>query len=697
MRNNSILFSDKNCIFTQNLIFSVYETPRHMNIRKIILILACITTMNTGQGQSIVTEKADAAFKRGKYFEAIDLYKYAFAKAKDRLTKNYINYQTALCYYKINDYRQAEIWFKKVTRRDPHSNMAFLYLGHALHANNKLDEAEENLKKFLEFYPNDPTGTISLQSVQLARDWTTNPTRYKVVPMYWFNSKYSDFGIAYARDNYRSVIFTSSREGVTGGKINPVTGEYYTDLFISTMDRKGNWSKPEPIEGEINTEFEEGAPSTNAKASIMYFTSVRENDKGQLTTQIYVSKRDGTGWSKPERVVLFESDTIAVGHPALSPDEKILYFVTSAPGGLGGKDIWYSTLEGGKWSRPKNMGPEINTPGDEVFPFAHPDGTFYFSSNGHPGMGGLDIFRANFTDGRWIVKNMQFPINSVRDDFGIIFESNVERGYFCSNRAESRGSDDIFQFNLPPVEIKLIAKIKSERTNEGISDASVNLIGSDGTNETKSTEQNGTLTLILNPNTDYSIITRKGGFLAGRGKLSTYGITESKTIELDIYMTPNDAPRLVNVMYDFGKWELRPESITALEELVQILRDDNPNITIELSAHTDARGSAQFNKELSQKRAQSVVDFLILYGIDAERLTAVGYGKDRPKIISPKEAAEFATMPGYEFLKAGVALTETYINSLPTEEMKEIAHSLNRRTEFRVTGTDYVPRVRRRK
>ncbi|HON19179.1 MAG TPA: OmpA family protein [Salinivirgaceae bacterium] len=668
-----------------------------MKATRFLTAITMVLITGFAYSQSLVTEKADASFKNGKFNEAIDLYKYAFGKAKDKLTKNYINYQVAVCYYKINDYRQAETWFRKTTRKDPHSNLAYLYFAQVLHANNKLDEAEENYKKYLETNLNDPIGKTGLQSVKNAKEWTANPTRYKVLPMYYFNSKYSDYGIAYARDNYKSVVFTSSRETATGGKMNPVTGQYYSDIFISTIDKKGQWSKPEPVSGEVNTEFEEGAPSTNAKASIMYFTSVRENDKGQLTTQIYVSRRDGLGWGKPERVVLFESDTIAVGHPALSPDEKTLYFVSSVTGGIGGKDIWYSTLEGGKWSKPKNMGPEINTPGDEVFPFVHADGTFYFSSNGHPGMGGLDIFRAKYTDGKWEVKNMQYPVNSVRDDFGIIIESTFERGFFCSNREESRGSDDIFQFNLPPLEIKLILTVKSERTNEGISDASVNIIGSDGTNETKASEQNGTLTIMLNPNTDYSFISRKGGFLAGRGKLSTYGLSDSKTLNLDIYMTPNDAPRLVNVMYDFGKWELRPESITALEELVQILRDDNPNITIELSAHTDARGSATFNKELSQKRAQSVVDFLILYGIDVERLTAVGYGKDRPKVISPKEAAEFAQKPGYEFLKAGVVLTETYINSLPTEEMKEIAHGLNRRTEFRVTGTDYVPRVRRRK
>ena len=668
-----------------------------MKALRLVILLVGITLFSGLNAQTVVTTKADEALNKGKYFEAIDLYKYAFAKAKDPLTKRYINYQVACCYKIINDYRQAETWFRKVTRRDPHSHLAYLYYAEALHANENYEDAIENYKKYLELEPSDQRGQRGLNSVELAKQWTENPTRHKVLPMYYFNSKESDFGVAYARDNYKGVFFTSGNDKSSGGKVNPVTGQYYSDIYTSVIDRRGNWSRPEPVEGEINTDYEEGALCTNAKANTMWFTSMRPNDKGKLTTQIYVSQKQGVTWGSPERVPLFESDSIAVGHPAVTPDEKTIYFVTSMQGGQGGKDIWYSTFEGGQWSRPKNLGPEINTPGDEVFPYVHADGTLYFSSDGHLGMGGLDIFSAKKVDGKWEVKNMQYPINSVRDDFGIVFEAEKERGYLSSNRPESRGKDDIFQFTLPPLEFKMLLTVKSERTNDGISDAAVNIIGSDGTNETKSTEQNGTLTVNLNPNTDYRIITRKGGFLAGRGKETTFGISENKTITPVIYMTPNDAPRLVNVMYDFGKWDLRPESMTALEELVEILRDDNPNITIELSAHTDARGSAEFNKELSQKRAQSVVDFLVLYGIDAERLTAVGYGKERPKLITPKEAAEFETRPGYEFLKSGAILTETYINSLPLEEMQEIAHSLNRRTEFRVTGTDYVPRIRRRK
>lgn len=661
------------------------------------LLAALALAAASATAQTIVTEKADDAFGRGKYFQAIDLYKYAFGKAKDQVTKNYINYQVAMCYQFVNDYRQAETWFKKATRREPHSDKAYLYLGRAQHANERFDDAAESYRQYLAAHPGDAEAQAGLEACQRAAEWTAAPTRYNVVPMHYFNSRDSDYGVAFARDNYKSVLFTSTRDGVTGGKENPVTGQLFSDIWVSSVDRKGQWSKPEPLPSEINTNYDEGGICTNAKGTTLWFTSMRINEKGKLVTQIYVSKKQGADWGEPQRVPLFESDSIAVGHPAVDASESTMYFVSSAAGGQGGRDIWMSTNEGGAWGKPRNLGPEINTPGDELFPFAHPDGSLYFSSNGHPGMGGLDIFQAKKVDGKWEVKNMQYPINSVRDDFGIVFEGVRESGYLSSNRAGGRGGDDIYQFSMPPLDIKLRLMVKSERSGDGISDATVNIIGSDGTNQTKATEQDGSLTLQLNPATDYSIVTRKGGFLAGRGKETTYGLSENKVIETTIFMSPNDAPRLVNVTYDFGKWDLRPESMTALEELVEILRDDNPNITIELSAHTDARGGDAFNKELSQKRAQSVTDFLVLYGIDAERLTAVGYGREKPKLITPKEAAQFAQTPGWEFLKAGALLTEAYIQSLPLEEMREIAHSLNRRTEFRVTGTDYVPRVRKRK
>ncbi len=665
--------------------------------RIIGLIVLFTTIIQVANGQNKRIEKAENAFNAGKYFEAIDLFKYAYGKTDDREVKKDLIFKTALCYRYIDDVRQAEIWFRKAVKRDIENPLAYLYYADALMANGEYEEAKPNYQKYKQLVPDDERAQKGIESCDFAIKAKEEPTRHNINPMYFFNSRESEFSPCYGKDNYTIVYFTTTTEGTTGNEINPVTGQYYADIYMSRVDRKGEWSDPRPLGENINTEFDEGAAITNEKANTMYFTTVRENKDGDLVTQIYKSKKAGIKWGEASRVAIFEADSIMVAHPAISFDEKTLYFVSNKKGGLGGKDIWKVTAGSDGWGKPENLGPDINTKGNELFPYIHKDGTLYFSSDGHVGMGGLDLFMARPKGSKWEVTNLGYPMNSPRDDFGIIFERELERGYMSSNRDDSRGEDDVFQFALPPLEFKLILTLKNSTTAEIIPDASVNLIGSDGTNEIKTSEANGKVEFDMNPNTDYRIITRKGGFLAGRGKLSTKGYTESKDIELDILMQPNDQPRLVKVFFDFGKWDLKPESMVALEELVEILRDDNPNITIELSSHTDFRGSDAANQELSLKRAQSVKDFLVLYGIDAERLSVKGYGEKKPKEITPREAQEFDKREGWEFLDEGTVLTESYIKSLPTEKMKEIAHSLNRRTEFRVTGTDYVPRIRRKK
>jgi peptidoglycan-associated lipoprotein len=665
-------------------------------LRIIGLLLALFFMVQTADAQRKKIEKAENAYETGRYFEAIDLFKFAYGKVEDKELKKELIFKTAMCYRYIDDVKQAEIWFRKAVKREYENPIIYLYYADALLANAEYEEAKQNYEKYKQLVPGDKFAEKGIQSCDFAIEATENATRHNINPMYFFNTRESEFSPTFGKDNYSIVYFTTTTEGTTGNQINPVTGQYYADIYQSRVDRKGEWSDPTPLGENINTEFDEGVACTNEKANTMYFTAIRENKDGDMVTQIYMSKKDGINWGEATRVAIFESDSIMVAHPALSIDEKTLYFVSDKSGGQGGKDIWKVTGGAGGWGNPENLGPQINTEGNEVFPFVHKDGTLYFSSDGHVGMGGLDIFMARPEGTNWEVSNLGYPMNSPRDDFGIVFERELERGYLSSNREDAKGEDDVFQFALPPLEFKLVLTVKNENNGQIIPDASVNLIGSDGTNEINTSEVNGTVKYDLNPNTDYRVITRKGGFLAGKSKLSTKGYNESQELQLDVFMQPNDDPKLVKVFYDFGKWDLKPESMVALEELVELLRDDNPNITIELSSHTDFRGSDQANQQLSEKRAQSVVDFLILYGIDAERLEAVGYGESKPKKITPREAQAFAARPGWEFLKAGVVLSPDYINSLGTEKEKEIAHSLNRRTEFRVTGTNYVPRIRRK-
>lgn len=377
-----------------------------------------------------------------------------------------------------------------------------------------------------------------------------------------------------------------------------------------------------------------------------------------------------------------------IQHPAISDDELTLMFVSDMGGGEGGKDIWKvsRTERSGDWGAPENLGPEINTAGNELFPYLHSDGTLYFSSDRHIGMGGLDIFSAKQQeDGHWTIENMRYPINSSADDFGIVFENDVERGYFSSSR-KGKGNDDIFAFHLPPLRFNIKGVVVDRRTEHVIPQAIVKLIGSDGTTIEDETADDGTFRFMLKPNTDYIFLASRPGYLNTKGRETTKGQNTSKDYRMTLELAAIDKPiELPNIFYDFGKWDLRPESMVALDRLVETL-NDNPNITIELGSHTDSRDTEAFNLDLSQKRAQSVIDYLISKDINADRLTAKGYGESQPKTVDVK------TDKAYVFLNVDDSLTEAFINSLNTEQEREIAHQLNRRTEMTVLRTDYQPR-----
>ncbi|MBO7496034.1 MAG: OmpA family protein [Salinivirgaceae bacterium] len=667
-------------------------------MKRLIAITITALTVLPVFAQRNITLKADKAFEAGKYFDAIDEYKYAYAKAKDKDKKNQILFMVAESYRMVQNYKQAENYYRKVVKKNFDNPLATLYMADALRAQGKYEEAMKEYQNYSKLNPSDDRGPSGIESCSMAVEWMAQPTRYQIEPMHYFNSKYSDFGITYAKDDYSMVIFSSSREGCTGGKISGVTGEYYCDLFRSRVDRKGKWSEPVPLEANINTDLEEGMPCTNKKCNTLYFTSFREDKNKNMVCKIFCSVKENAEWADPTELNL-APDTVAVGHPAISSDELTLIFVADMSGGYGGKDLWKTTRanKSAEWGKPVNMGPAINTPGDEMFPFIHPDGTFYFSSNGHPGMGGLDIFKAVETNSGWKVENMKYPINSSSDDFSICFEAEMERGYFCSNRS-ARGDDDIYQFSLPPIEFTLTGVVRNGKTDAIIAGAEVNLIGSDGTNITAKTETDGSYNFNLSPNADYRIVVKRGGFLNSKDKTSTKGLTDSEQLKVDIDLSPDDRRMdLDGIEYEFNSAKLKPSSIAALEELVEIL-NDNANITIEIGSHADYRGSDEANKKLSDARAKSVVDFLTTYGIDRERLDWHGYGEEMPKEVDKGLLKSLTEKRGINasFLKEGDILTESFIKRL-TEEQQEICNQLNRRTDFVVTGRDYVPKVRKRR
>lgn len=657
------------------------------NIPKFLLIVILFFIVGETYSQKKSKDyRANAAYEAGEYYEAIDLFKNAYNKIKDRSKRAEIVFKIAECYRILRESRKAEVWYRKAINLDYQDPIIFLRYAEMLMVNENYDEASEQFKKYKELVPADPRAENGIRSCQLAVEWLENPIGYEVEEMRYFNSRERDFSPAYAEEDYATVFFTSTRDDATGKETHGATGENFTDIFVSRQDRKGKWSTPIPLGEEFSSEADDGTPNFSHDFTTLYFTRCPKGKNEELGCQIFTSRRRGTEWSSPNKLDI-ASDSVVIAHPAISPDNLTLYFVSDMNGSVGGKDIWKVTRsnEGDVWSEPENLGQDINTPGDEMFPYVHSDGTLYFSSDSHIGMGGLDIYKASLGEnGRWTVENLRAPINSPDDDFGIVFENDSERGFFSSSR-KGRGNDELYSFYLPPLKFNITGVVRDEKTDRIIPGATVKSIGSDGITIETETNDDGSFRFMLQPNTDYVFIASSEKYLNGKERETTKGREKSTDFQTTIYLSPVDQViEIDNIFYDFARWDLRPESMVSLDNLVETL-NDNPNVTIELMSHTDSRGTDEDNMILSQRRAQSVVDYLISKGIAPERLEAKGYGESQPKVVDEKIAEE------YPFLKVGQELTEEFIESLP-EDQKEQAHQVNRRTEFKVLRTDYIPR-----
>lgn len=655
-----------------------------MKIRIVFLFSVFVLLVhNISVAQTSVYNKANTYYKNGQYYQAIDLLRNAYSKVTDSNIKSDITFQVAECYRKTNQPRKAEMWYKKSVQKKYSNPVIYLYYADALKMNEKFDDAITNYKEYKKLVPADPRGEMGVKSCELAVKWMENENGYKVANMKFFNSKESEYSPAFAKAEYDEVYFTSSRDGATGDDTHGGTGLNFSDIFTSKKDNKGNWSTPVPLGDNINTEYEEGAVSMSKDFNTMFFTRCERHKKDAIGCMLYQSIKRNEEWGKAEQVLMLD-DSIVVAHPSLSDDELSLYFVSDMKGGMGAKDIWKMTRTSpeGEWGAPESLGAEINTAGNEMFPFIHDDGTLYFSSDYHLGMGGLDIFRAFKENGNWKVENMRYPINSTKDDFGMIIEKDLERGYFSSSRD---GDDDIYSFVLPPLKFSVEGVVLNDKNDAPLADATVKLVGSDGMTLTNETDEEGAFKFMLRPGTDYVFVASKKGFLTGKDKETTKGLIESQTFSAEIKLSSIAEPiELPNIFYDFAKWNLRPESMVALDKLVETL-NDNPTVVIELRSHTDSRGSALSNVDLSQKRAQSVVNYLIEKGIEPARLRAKGYASTMPKVVDNK------TIGQNTFLTEGAKLTADYIESLESEEQQEIAHQINRRTEFQVISTEFKP------
>lgn len=649
-----------------------------------IYVLFLLIVSSLYSCKSAKLSDAEEKQRIGEYYEAATIYRKVYTKTspKKRDLRGYIAYRMAECNRLINNTAKATSAYMNAIRYDYPDSTVYLRMGQMLQKTGRYPEAIKNYDIYME---NDPSNLLAINGIQgceLAPGWKKNPTRYEVRRMDKFNSRRGEFSPMLAGDKYDQLYFASSRSKDKDAKVSAITGQNNNNLFLVKQDEKGAWLAPVELEDEVNTEYDEGTPSFSPDGNTMYYTYCAQDPEGPRTAEIYISTRSSAKWGKGTRATIVKDSVTALGHPSISPDGKYLYFVSDAVGGFGGKDIFRARVAGNDFGPMENLGKEINTPGDEMFPYVRDSVTLYFASNGHPGMGGLDLFKATQdSTGKWKVENLGAPINSMADDFGITFAGKEERGFFCSNRNDARGYDHIYSFERPTITI-FIEGIVNDVDEYPIEDATVRIVGKDGLNVKVPVKKDGTYRVELERDIRYVMMASARGYLNQNYELHTGPEEKNETYIVDFFLSPISKPVVIdNIFYDFDKATLRPESKKALDEMIKML-NDNPNVTIELGAHTDRKGTDQYNERLAQRRAQSVVDYLIAGGIEAARLEAKGYGESVPKTINKKMAKQF------DFLKEGDVLTEEFILALPPEQ-QEIADQINRRTEFKVLRTNY--------
>ena len=649
----------------------------------LLTILCAILTVSCGADQAL--KKGDKFYAVGEYYDAATQYRKAYTQtpSKERTLKGQRAMKLAECYRRINLTNKAITAYNNAVRYKQADSLTQFYLGQLHLRNGNYKEAAKHYQTAIDSLPADnPYRTLAkngLKSAQMAPQWRKEGSDYTVKRMDIFNSRRAEYAPMLAGDEHEQLFFTSTRNQAQGDEYSGITGAKAADIFMAQKDDKGKWGKPQTIDSELNSNFDEGACCFSPDGRTMYLTQCKTDANYPRYATIVVSQRNDAAWSKPTELIISKDTLTSFAHPAVSPDGEWLYFVSDMPGGLGGYDIWRCRLFGNnEVGMMENLGERVNTPGDEMFPTFRPNGDLYFSSNGHPGMGGLDIYILS-KGGK--LSHPGSPLNSQGDDFGMTFEGKRNQGFFCSNRGDSRGYDHIYSFYNPEI-VQTVKGWVYEQDGYELPAAQVYMVGNDGTNLKLSVRGDGSFTQEIKAGVDYVFLGTCKGFLNHQEQLRVEPVKKSEEYVLQFPLANISAPVLIeNIFYDFDKATLRPESQTALDELVKLL-NENPNITIELSAHTDYKGSDQYNERLSQRRAESVVNYLIANGIAADRLTPKGYGEGKPKRIKRKVAER------YLFLKEGDILTEDFIAQLP-EEQQEQCNQLNRRTEFIVLRTTY--------
>ena len=624
-----------------------------------------------------LVKKGNKKYDRGEYEIAMDYYYKALKKSN---SPGEINFMIGESFRVSNRLKQALPYYQAAINNGFTDDMVYFYLAHALKANEKYEEAREIFDKISvnateeiikEQATNEYKNLVVLEEILNTKNY------YRVKNLEEINSPGAEYSPVY---HDGELFFTSSRDG---GKIYKATGTAFTKIYrIETQGARVDLATLKPLDDLINDEnTNEGSVSFTPDGRIMVYAKGNNGKKrGAKDVNLYMATNRRDKWSEPRLLRINDPDSWN-STPSLSADGRTLYFASNREGGFGGTDIYVATRDGrGRWGNVRNLGPKINTHGNEMFPYSAIDGSLYFCSDGHPGFGGLDLYKAERREGQMNIQNLGSPINTSADDFGLYLFSPT-KGFFTSNREGGAGDDDIYTFVNNDPDLKIVNYFLTGTTvtadddgNETIlSNTTIKLLDEESNLITEAlTGRDGKFSFRVYPEENYNIIGEKTEYLTTRVPFSTIGksippdsLTKLITNEVFEIKVPLDkividkAIVLENIYYDLDEAYIRPDAAIELDKLVAIL-NDNPEIKIELSSHTDSRATAEYNMDLSKRRAQSAVEYIINNGIDQDRITARGYGESQ------------------------LIISDDTINNLPTEEEREAAHQINRRTEFKI-------------
>ena len=653
-----------------------------------LLMASMVISLASCKGPKL--KDADEAYDRGEYFDAATIYRKLYNyynRKEDAWLRGELAFQLGMCHLKLNQGNRAVAAFQNAIRYEYEDSTTLLRLAQSQQREGQYAAAIKTYNEYLDMFPDDWEALVGIRGCELAPQWKEEGSRYIVKQAKLFNSRRADYAPMFLDKRMEYFYYTSTNEKSTGELRSEITGTKKGDIFFSKKDEKGNWSRPEVVDGGLNTEHDEGAPAFSPDGSTMYLARAVRQD-WPTTVEIYTSSRSEAKWGAPQKFEITADTLSNYTDPFVSPDGQWLYFASDMPGGQGGTDLWRINLKD-KHGTLENLGPQINTKGNERFPNMRTDSLLYFASDGHPGMGGLDLFVAKmqprdkedkYIMDRWTIENMGVPMNSSADDFGITFGEG-ESGYFSSNRGDARGYDHIFSFVKPDLQIWISGYVV-DKDDEPVPNAVIRIVGDDGSNQKTAARPDGYFKFDLQRGVKYAMLASAEGYLNARQEFESDNAEEDAEYNVDFILAAMFKAQIIeNIFYDFDKAVLRDESKLALDSMVMLLKE-HPNIVIEMASHTDRVGTAKYNQGLSQRRAQSVVDYLIANGIPRERLKPAGYGESRPKTVTKRIHSQY---PQFE---EGVTLTEEFIKGLSKED-QEAADQINRRTEFTVIDTEF--------